>query len=81
MIYRSEASCTHSQVRFVNQLSQLQVALTEISVAALTTEPELRDMARSLISLAKYHSQKMTGSIVGAMEVEGGDRSMCLARS
>jgi hypothetical protein len=30
-------------------------ALIEISVAALTTEPELRDIGRSLISLARYY--------------------------
>jgi len=29
--------------------------LVEISVAALTTEPELRDIGRSLISLARYY--------------------------
>lgn len=32
--------------------------LIEISVAALTTAPELRDIGRSLISLARYYVRK-----------------------
>jgi hypothetical protein len=30
--------------------------LTEVSVAALTTDPELRDFGRALISLVRYHA-------------------------
>lgn len=42
------------------QMSQLDTAdvLTEVSVAALTTDPDLRDIGRSLISLARYHLYK-----------------------
>ncbi len=32
--------------------------LVEISVAALTTEPELRDIGRALVTLTRYHDAK-----------------------
>jgi hypothetical protein len=46
--------------RFIAQLSRLETAdtLTEVSIAALTTEPELQNIGRSLISLARYHALK-----------------------
>ncbi len=80
MIDRSEACNPDHQACFVNQLSQLHAALTEISIAALTTEPEVRDMARSLISLAKYHAQRMTGSIADPAELENSDSEPCVPR-
>jgi hypothetical protein len=32
--------------------------VTEVAVAALTTEPELRDIGRSLIALTRYWDRK-----------------------
>jgi len=32
--------------------------LVEVSVSSLTTEPELRDIGRALISLVRYHADK-----------------------
>ena len=32
--------------------------LTEVAVSALTTEPELRDIGRSLLTLVRYHNSK-----------------------
>jgi hypothetical protein len=45
---------------FIEQLSRLETAdaLTEVSIAALTTEPELMNIGRALISLARYHASK-----------------------
>ncbi len=37
--------------------------LVEISVAALTTEPELRDIGRSLVALVHYHATKSPGPV------------------
>ena len=33
--------------------------LIEVSIAALTTESELRDIGRSLIALVRYHASKV----------------------
>lgn len=33
--------------------------LTEISVSALTTEPDLRDIGRALIALCRYHAARI----------------------
>jgi hypothetical protein len=32
--------------------------VTEVSVAALTTDPDLRDFGRALISLVRYHAAR-----------------------
>jgi hypothetical protein len=58
MVHRIEACSTCGDVCCGEELCQLEATLTEISVAALTTEPELRDWARSLIWLARCHAQK-----------------------
>jgi len=33
--------------------------LTEISVSALTSEPDLRDIGRALIALTRYHAARV----------------------
>jgi len=45
----------------VKQLGHYETArtLTEVSIAALTTEPELHDIGRALITLARYHATRM----------------------
>jgi hypothetical protein len=64
MIWGTESPNGRNDARFIEQLSQLQDATTliEVSVAALTTEPDLRDVGRSLISLARYYTCKKLGS-------------------
>jgi hypothetical protein len=52
--------------------------LVEICTAALTTEPELRDVGRSLISLVRYHSDKH-GSV--GLSIPPGPPSGLLARA
>jgi len=37
--------------------------LTEISVSALTTEPELRDIGRALIALTRYHAARIPSEV------------------
>jgi len=63
MIWGTESRNAHNDARFIEQLSQLDDATTliEVSVAALTTEPDLRDVGRSLIALARYYSCKKLG--------------------
>ncbi len=39
-------------------LRDTTAALLEVSIAALTTEPELQNIGRSLISLVRYHAKK-----------------------
>jgi len=57
MICGTEPRDTRNVACFFEQPSLFDNAdaLIEISVAALTTEPELRDIGRSLISLARYY--------------------------
>jgi|GEM_PF-2900393 len=58
MTYGTEGLRTRREADLVLQNDDLDATLTEISVAALTTEPELRDHARSLVLLARYHTQR-----------------------
>ena len=37
--------------------------LTEVAVSALTTEPELRDIGRALITLTRYHATKTPAEV------------------
>jgi hypothetical protein len=37
--------------------------LTEVAVSALTTEPELRDIGRALITLTRYHANKTPAEV------------------
>jgi len=57
MICGTEPRDTRNVACFFEQSNLFDNAdtLIEISVAALTTEPELRDIGRSLISLARYY--------------------------
>jgi hypothetical protein len=41
-------------------LREAAATLTEVSIAALTTEPELLNIGRSLITLARYYAHKTT---------------------
>lgn len=65
MIWGTELRNVRSSAHLIEQLSQLDDATTliEVSVAALTTEPDLRDVGRSLISLARYYAGKKMGSV------------------
>jgi hypothetical protein len=58
MTCEGESRNAHNAHCFIEQLSRLEPtdALTEVSIAALTTEPELMNIGRSLISLARYHA-------------------------
>lgn len=50
---------------FVERLQgrETSAALLEVSIAALTTEPELQNIGRSFISLVRYHSYKMVAPV------------------
>jgi hypothetical protein len=37
--------------------------LIEVSVSALTTEPELREIGRALVTLTRYHATKIPGEV------------------
>jgi len=37
--------------------------LTEVSLSALTTEPELRDIGRALIALTRYHAARIPSEV------------------
>jgi len=65
MIWGTEAHNARNDARFIEQLSQLDNATTliEVSIAALTTEPDLRDVGRSLIALARYYARKKLGPV------------------
>ena len=41
-------------------LREAAATLTEVSIAALTTEPQLLNIGRSLITLARYYAHKTT---------------------
>ena len=60
MTYGTEPQNVRIERRFIEQAGRLNTAdaLTEVSIAALTTEPELRNIGRALISLARYHALK-----------------------
>ena len=57
MICETEARDLRDYARFFERTSVFDNVdtLIEVSIAALTTEPELRDVGRSLISLARYY--------------------------
>jgi hypothetical protein len=65
MIWGTESRNVRNGAHFIEQLSQIDDATTliEVSVAALTTEPDLRDVGRSLIALARYYACKKLGSV------------------
>jgi hypothetical protein len=65
MIWGTESRNASNDTRFFEQLSQLDDATTliEVSVAALTTEPDLRNVGRSLIALARYYACKKLGPV------------------
>ncbi len=44
-------------------LQEATTTLLEVSIAALTTEPELQDIGRSLIRLARYHEHTTIGTL------------------
>lgn len=55
---------SHENIVFTEGLGfrEATTTLLEVSIAALTTEPELQNIGRSLISLARYHASKMASS-------------------
>ena len=56
-----EPGYAHNTQRFAEGFDVSETpTLTEVSIAALTTEPELQNIGRSLISLARYHAHRMS---------------------
>ena len=64
MTYRIEPGVAPHDTRYVNHCNLIDTAetLTEVSVAALTTDPELRDFGRALICLVRYHAERTTSA-------------------
>lgn len=62
MAHRTESGVAPQGASCFNRFSPMDMdtveTLTEVSVAALTTDPELRDFGRALISLVRYHAVK-----------------------
>ncbi len=68
MTYRTEPGVSPQHMCFIDQQSptDTEETLTEVSVAALTTDPDLRDFGRALISLVRYHATRtLTAGKVG----------------
>ncbi len=64
MSYRREPGVAPHGAGFIEHFSQTEMVetLTEVSVAALTTDPDLRDFGRALISLVRYHARRTSGT-------------------
>ena len=73
MTYGSEPQNVRIGRRFIEQAGRLDTAdaLTEVSIAALTTEPELQNIGRALISLTRYHALKPPPAIVQTLRWSG----------
>ena len=64
MSYRNEPGVAPHSAGFIDQFNPTDMVdmLTEVSVAALTTDPDLRDFGRALISLVRYHAHRTAGA-------------------
>jgi hypothetical protein len=60
MTYRTEPGTAPDRACFIDHFSPTDTVetVTEVSVAALTTDPDLRDFGRALISLVRYHAAR-----------------------
>ena len=74
LTYRIEPSAMRHDARFLSLMDAVDT-LTEVSIAALTTDPDLRDVGRSLISLVRYHAQKTESGHGVAMQRPFGARA------
>jgi hypothetical protein len=75
MTHRTESGVVPQGACCINRFSPMDLdtveTLTEVSVAALTTDdPELRDFGRALISLVRYYAVKtmIAGDVTNSRE-------------